>query len=50
MKKRFYLLKEGKISLDSYIASRICIRINAEILKYNCNIRRRVYEKICSTP
>jgi len=26
MKKRFYLLKEGKISLDSYIASRICYK------------------------
>lgn len=26
MKKRFYLLKEGKISLDSYIASRICCK------------------------
>lgn len=26
MKKRFYLLKEGKISLDSYIASGICYK------------------------
>lgn len=26
MKKRFYLLKEGKISLDSYMASRICYK------------------------
>lgn len=26
MKKRFYLLKEGKISLDSYIAARICYK------------------------
>lgn len=26
LKKRFYLMKEGKISLDSYIASRICYK------------------------